>query len=89
MTGDRNCHHKGLYRIKVKGQLGKEWSDWFEGMNISTEGGTTVLTGPIKDEAALHGILNRIRDLGIPLVSVIQIVSGSEEDAIQPEGEES
>jgi hypothetical protein len=60
------------YEIRVKGQLDERWTDWFDGMNIESEGGITTLTGPLNDQAALHGILSRIRDLGLPLISAQQ-----------------
>jgi hypothetical protein len=59
------------YEIRVKGHLGISWSTWFEGMDIRHEEyGETVLSGPIADQAALHGVLIKIRDLGLPLVAV-------------------
>lgn len=59
------------YEIRVEGHLGESWSAWFEGMNIRhEESGETVLSGTLVDEAALHGVLMRIRDLGLPLVEV-------------------
>ena len=60
-----------LYQIRLKGHLGREWADWFGGMAVAlTEDGDTLLTGPVADQAALHGLLRKVRDLGIPLVSV-------------------
>ena len=57
--------------IRVKGQLDEHWSDWFEGLTIThTDQNETVLTGPIVDQAALHGLLAKLRDLGLPIVSV-------------------
>jgi hypothetical protein len=59
------------YQIRIEGQLGEQWTDWFEGLTITQEeGGTTVLTGPVLDQSALHGLLKKVRDLGAPLVSV-------------------
>jgi hypothetical protein len=61
-----------VYQIRLKGHLGREWSDWFEGLTITLEAnGDTLLTGPVVDQAALHGVLRKVRDLGIPLVSVV------------------
>jgi hypothetical protein len=60
-----------VYKIRIKGHLGREWSDWFEDLTITLEeNGTTLLTGPVIDQAALHGLLKKVRDLGLPLVSV-------------------
>ncbi len=62
---------KELYQIVIKGHLEKRWSQWFEGMKIQNlPGGETVLSGEVVDQAMLHGLLNKIRDLGIPLISV-------------------
>ncbi len=61
---------KGKTKIKFEGHLDKKWKDWFEGMVINYEGTNTILTGNIKDEAHLHGILNQIRDLNLKLISV-------------------
>lgn len=58
------------YRIRISGQLGSRWADSFEGMTIILDGGDTLITGPIADQAALYGLLKRVRDLGMPLVSV-------------------
>ena len=60
----------GKTKIKVQGHLDKKWKDWFEGMDIIYEGDNTILSGNVKDEAFIHGILNRIRDLNLKLISV-------------------
>jgi len=61
------------YRIRVKGHLGPQWSEWFDRMTVILEAdGTTTLSGPIADQAALHGLLVRVRDLGLELISVSQ-----------------
>ena len=63
-----------IYQIRVKGHLGQQWMDWFDGLTITLEeGGHTLLTGLVVDQAALHGLLKKVRDLGMPLVSVNQI----------------
>ena len=60
-----------IYQIRIEGQLGQQWTDWFDGLSITPgEGGTTLLTGPVIDQSALHGLLKKVRDLGTPLVSV-------------------
>jgi hypothetical protein len=64
----------GTYEIKIKGHLDDRWADWFEGMTFTHESdGNTTLCGPVADQAALHGILNGIRDLGLSLISVQQV----------------
>jgi hypothetical protein len=66
-----------VYQIRLKGHLGSQWTDWFEGLAITlTEDGETLLTGPVVDQAALHGLLKRVRDLGMPLVSVNRVQVG-------------
>ena len=66
-----------VYKIHIEGHLSSSWSSWFEGMDIRhQDNGDTVLYGPVVDQAALHGILMRIRDLGLPLVSVKRIEKG-------------
>jgi hypothetical protein len=60
-----------VYQIRVEGHLGAEWADWFEGMTITpTDGGETLLTGPVPDQAALYGLLKKVRDAGMTLVAV-------------------
>ena len=60
-----------VYQIIIQGHLGTQWTDWFEGLTITLEGnGDTLLAGPVVDQAALHGVLKKVRDVGLPLVSV-------------------
>lgn len=61
------------YEIRVEGYLPAHWEDWFEGLDISQEGNETLLTGPVADQAALYGLLKKVRDLGLVLVSVKKI----------------
>lgn len=61
---------KGKTEIRVEGHLDNKWNDWFEGMAISYEDATTILSGDIKDETHLHGVLNQIRDLNLKLISI-------------------
>ena len=69
-----------VYQIRIKGQLGQEWADWFEGLTVTLEDdGSTLLTGIVVDQAALHGLLKKVRDLGAPLISVTQIESDQAE----------
>jgi hypothetical protein len=63
-----------VYEIKVEGHLGDQWADWFGGATITLEGnGDTLITGPVIDQAALFGLLKKVRDLGMPLVSVKRV----------------
>ena len=63
-----------LYQIRLMGQLGSQWTNWFGGLAITLdENGDTLLTGPVVDQAALHGLLRKVRDLGLPLISVFLI----------------
>jgi len=73
---DGQANQPMIYQIRVKGHLGRQWADRFEELSIILEDdGTTLLTGPVVDQAALHGILRRIRDLGITLLAVNSIDS--------------
>jgi hypothetical protein len=66
-----------VYKIRIRGHLGPEWSDWFEGLTVTLEeDGNTLLTGPVIDQAALHGLLKKVRDLGMPLLSVCPLEHG-------------
>lgn len=63
-----------VYQIRIKGHLGPKWADWFGGLSITLEdNGETLLTGPVVDQAALHGLLRKVRDLGMPLISAIRV----------------
>ena len=69
-----------IYKIRIKGQLDSLWTDWFEGLTITLEeDGNTLLNGPVIDQSALHGILKKIRDLGMPLLSVNSIETGTQD----------
>jgi hypothetical protein len=62
------------YEIRMKGHLGPRWTAWFDGLSVTNEdGGITVIRGPVVDQAALHGVLQKLRDIGLPLLSVTQI----------------
>jgi hypothetical protein len=64
----------GRYEIRVKGHLESRWAAWFDGMTLTNESdGTTSIHGPVIDQAALHGVLHRLRDTGLPLISVTQL----------------
>ncbi|MDO9086727.1 MAG: hypothetical protein Q7U53_11020 [Anaerolineaceae bacterium] len=66
-----------VYQIRLKGHLGSQWTDWFDGLTITLEeDGDTLLTGSVIDQAALHGLLKKVRDLGMPLVSVSPVETG-------------
>jgi hypothetical protein len=84
-TDNRSAHDAGAdsaadhsdiphYEIRVKGQLGDRWAAWFDGLSLTAlDDGTTVISGPVVDQAALHGLLYKLRDVGIPLVSLTQL----------------
>ena len=76
MTHGREFDRQGIYRIRVRGILDEKWSDWFDGFTIKPQvDDETLLAGPVADQAALHGLLNKIRDLGLPLLSVERVKS--------------
>ena len=63
-----------VYQIRLEGQLGDQWTDWFSGLTITLEeNGITLLTGPVADQAALFGLLKKVRDLGLPLISLNRV----------------
>jgi hypothetical protein len=71
-----------VYQIRIKGHLGSSWTDWFEGLTITLEeNGNTLLTGSVVDQAALYGLLKKVRDLGMPLVSVSPVQLGLANEA--------
>jgi hypothetical protein len=64
----------GQYEIRLKGHLGSRWTAWFDGLTLTHDSdGTTIIRGLVADQAALHGLLQKVRDLGLPLVSVTQV----------------
>ena len=68
---------KYVYEIRVRGHLDSNWTEWFDGMTLTPlETGETVISGTVVDQAALHGILIKVRDLGLPLLSVVRVESG-------------
>jgi hypothetical protein len=73
-------HEPGRYEIRLAGHLDPRWATWFDGLNLSREeDGTTTLRGAIPDQAALHGLLKKVRDTGLPLVSVVRIEPDTDE----------
>ena len=75
-----------VYQIRVEGQLSQQWTDWFEGLAITLdENGDSLITGPVVDQAALYGLLKKVRDLGLPLVSVNRLEPGQANRSIQTE----
>ncbi len=71
MSNTAKRDEEAVYQIKVKGILDECWSDWFYGLTITPQtNGDTLLTGPVRDQSALHGLLVKVRDLGLPLLSV-------------------
>lgn len=76
MTNGRQFDKPSIYRIKLKGGLDEKWADWFDALTVVQQKDETFLTGLVHDQAALHGLLARIRDLGLPLLLVEQINEG-------------
>ena len=70
-------HSPGRYEIRLKGRLDARWAAWFDGLAVTGDSdGTTVIHGPVADQAALHGLLQKVRDLGLPLISVNYVEPG-------------
>ena len=70
----RKMHESERYEIRLKGHLENRWANWFEGLTITAlDNGETLLTGSVVDQAALHSVLRKVRDLGLPLLSVIRV----------------
>ena len=64
----------GHYTIRLRGHLASRWQAWFDGLTLTCDSdGTTLISGPVLDQAALHGLLHKVRDTGLPLVSVVQV----------------
>ena len=77
MSNKPDPNQPTIYQIRIKGHLGQQWTDWFEELTITLEeSGDTLLTGPVVDQAALHGLLKKVRDLGMPLLSVNRVEPG-------------
>jgi hypothetical protein len=86
-TGQPAADHAPIphYEIRVDGHLGSRWAAWFDGMNLThDDDGSTVISGPVVDQAALHGVLQKLRDLGISLRSLTQLETGTEQPTGQP-----
>lgn len=72
-----------IYQIRLQGHLGHQWTDWFGGLTITlADNGETLLTGPVVDQAALHGLLKKVRDLGMPLLSVSRVEPGQDDGLV-------
>jgi hypothetical protein len=81
-------HHPDRYEIRLKGHLAARWSAWFDGMTLTTNSdGTTVLEGSVVDQAALHGLLSKLRDIGLPLVSLTQLDPEPQTPPAAPSGD--
>jgi len=87
MSDEQQKNTSGIYEIKLQGHLDTKWSEWFYGMTITHEGdGTTSLCGPLPDQIVLHSVLDRIRDMNLPLLSVMQIVSDDKQSKNEVKG---
>ena len=84
-TADTNPDGSGWYEIRLQGRLDPRWSACFAGMTLTTGDGVTLLAGHVVDQAALHGLLHRLRDIGLPLVSVRQVETDAESRPHHPD----
>ena len=79
-NSERDPGQPMVYQIRIEGHLGREWADWFGGLTLTTlDNGETLLTGPVVDQAALYGLIRKVRDLGMPLLSVVRVTPGQAE----------
>jgi hypothetical protein len=77
INSEMNPGQPMVYQIRIKGHLGREWTDWFEGLAITAlDNGETLLTGSVVDQAALYGLLKKVRDVAMPLISVVCVKAG-------------
>ncbi len=91
-TSTGGCPGDGRYEIRLGGHLENRWAAWFDGLGITLEpDGTTVISGPVVDQAALHGLLQKVRDLGLPLISLVHVPADRPQhhlsDSALPEGD--
>jgi len=77
INSERDPVQPMIYQIRIKGRLSRKWADWFEGLDITDlDNGETLLSGPVVDQAALYGVLRKVRDVGMPLLSVVCLKPG-------------
>jgi hypothetical protein len=80
LASNEDRHEPQTYEIRIRGHLADRWAHWFEGLTITLQpNGDTLLTGPLVDQAALHGVLRKVRDLGMPLLSVNRVEPGQDQ----------
>ena len=83
MSETLSANEAGRYEIRIKGHLDARWAAWFDGLNLTNSSdGTTVIHGVVADQSALHGLLQKVRDVGLPLISVTQV--GADQPVIDP-----
>ena len=86
-SGASDLDHTDIpqYEIRVKGHLGHRWAAWFDGLSVTAlDDGTAVISGPVVDQAALHGLLHKLRDVGIPLISLTQLLRDAAVSTVAP-----